>query len=120
MTNINSPYESILNSVKKMSGIDKSDNAFNPDYIIFINTMFLFLNQMGLGPEVPFKITGPNEQWSDFIGTEIDLEPVKTYMSLKVKMAFDPPASSIVCEQINSLIKETEWRLVEQVETFRS
>lgn len=115
----NSTYDSILTSVKKICGIDGSDTAFDPDLILYINTLFLYLYQMGIGPTTPYSITGSTEVWTAFIGNAVDLEPVKTYISLKTKMTFDPPASSTVCEQINNAIKEAEWRLMQQVETYR-
>ena len=39
------------------------------------------------------------------------LEAVKSYMYLKVRLLFDPPASSTVMESMNRLANEFEWRL---------
>ena len=40
-----------------------------------------------------------------------DLEDVKTYIYLKVKIIFDPPTNSAVLQNYKELIKEYEWRL---------
>ena len=40
-----------------------------------------------------------------------NLDAVKTYVHLKVKLVFDPSASSVVTEAMNKMISELEWRL---------
>ena len=42
--------ESILNSIKKLLGINTSDIVFDQDIAIHINTVFANLVQMGIGP----------------------------------------------------------------------
>ena len=42
-------------------------------------------------------------------GTQLEL--VKSYMYLKVKLLFDPPLGSAVIDVINRQISEFEWRL---------
>ena len=102
--------ESILVSIKKMLGIDESYPHFDADIIMNINSVFLILNQLGVGPEEPFMITGSDEEWSDFV-TEGSLEAVKTYIFLRVKVIFDPPTSSFVLDAYNKRIDELEWRM---------
>ena len=46
------------------------------------------------------------------IKDEDNLELVKTYIYLKVKILFDPPNSSIVMDSINRMIAETEFRII--------
>ena len=46
-----------------------------------------------------------------FIGDSNQLQAVKSYMYLKVKLLFDPPLSSSVIESMNRMIAELEWRL---------
>lgn len=40
-----------------------------------------------------------------------DIEAVKSYVALKVKLLFDPPQSSTVMEAVKNQISELEWRL---------
>ena len=104
--------DSILNTIKQMLGLDSDYDAFDTDVIIHINSALSTLSQVGVGPSIGFKITGPDEMWSEFIGYGInDLESVKTYVYCKVKMLFDPPASSFVMKAMEENCKEIEWRL---------
>lgn len=103
--------ESILNSVKKLLGITEDYTVFDVDLIIHINSVFMILNQLGVGPKNPFTITDAEDKWNDFIGESDNIEAVKTYIFMKVKMLFDPPQSSAVIEATNNLIREMEWRL---------
>lgn len=102
--------ESILVSIKKMLGIDESYTHFDADIIMNINSVFMILNQLGVGPSKPFMITGEDEEWSDFI-EEGYIEAVKTYIFLRVKVIFDPPTSSFVLDAYNKRIDELEWRM---------
>lgn len=103
--------DSILRSIKGLLGPDDDYNVFDQDIIIFINAAFSTLTQLGLGPSNGFRITGYNETWQDFLGDASDLESVKTYIFMKVKMVFDPPTSSFVLSAYQEACKEYEWRL---------
>ena len=103
--------ESILTSIKKLLGITEEYNQFDPDIIMHINSVFMILTQLGVGPAEGFSIEDDTAVWTDFIQDIKKLESVKTYIYLKVKLAFDPPLSSAVIESMNRLINELEWRL---------
>ena len=103
--------ESILTSIKKMLGITEEYTHFDQDIIIHINTVLMILHQLGVGPEEGFAITDSYETWSDFLDDNKNIEAVKTYVYLKVRLLFDPPLSSAVTESINKSINELEWRL---------
>jgi hypothetical protein len=103
--------ESILESIKKLLGLDKSYTVFDQDILIHINTVFMILYQLGVGPENGYKITGSLNVWSEFTNDEVLLESVKSYIYLKVRMMFDPPQSSALMQAMNEQIKELEWRL---------
>lgn len=109
-------YESILDSIKKMIGVDKDYGAFDVDLIIAINGVFTILNQLGVGPEKEFAITGPNETWLDFFGITDAINLVKPYMYLKVKLIFDPPSTGVLHEAMERQISEFEWRLAIQAD----
>lgn len=109
--------ESILKTIKKMLNIDPNNTDFDIDIIININSVFMVLKQLGVGPEFEnFSITDDKAKWSDFLEDRYDLESVKTYIYLKVKMVFDPPINSSIIESYNNLIKEYEWRLNSQMD----
>lgn len=102
---------SILTSIKKLLGIAEDYTEFDEDIIIHINTVFLNLTQLGVGPKEGFSIEDDTAEWEDFIDNSLQLQAVKSYMYLKVKLLFDPPLSSSVIESMNRMIAELEWRL---------
>ncbi len=109
--------ESILTSVKKMLGITKDHTVFDTDIIIHINSVFMILNQLGVGVD-GYSITNDLDAWSDFIPENSkNFESVKTYVYLKVKLIFDPPMSSAVMEAMKQMISELEWRLNVEAES---
>lgn len=103
--------ESILLSIKKLLGITEEYKHFDVDLIMHINSIFPTLNQIGVGPKEGFSIEDESAEWVDFIGDATQLQAVKTYMYMKVKLLFDPPLSSTVIESMNRMIAELEWRL---------
>lgn len=103
--------ESILTSIKKLLGIAEDYEAFDTDIMIHINSVFMILTQLGVGPANGFRITGPYETWEEFVSDGIVADAVKTYVYLKVRLLFDPPTSSAVMDAINRSISEYEWRL---------
>jgi hypothetical protein len=108
--------DSILTSIKKLLGIEADYTHFDPDIIININMVFMVLNQLGVGPSTCFSITDSTKVWSDFMSTSTNIEAVKTYVYLKVRLVFDPPTTSAAIEAIERQIDELEWRLNAQVE----
>lgn len=107
--------ESILNSIKKLLGINTTETVFDQDIALHINSVFANLVQMGVGPSSGYMITNADNKWSEFCGDDLLLlNNVKTYMYLKVKLVFDPPQSSALLEAMNSQIKEIEWRMYVQ------
>lgn len=109
-------YESILDSIKKMIGVDKDYGAFDVDLIIAINGVFTILNQLGVGPEKEYSIAGPDETWLEFFGVTDAINLVKPYMYLKCKLIFDPPSSGVLNEALERQIAEYEWRIMIQAD----
>ena len=103
--------DSILTSIKKLLGITEEYENFDQDIIMHINSAFMILNQLGVGPKSGFSINDKSSTWDEFIPESSNLEAVKTYVHLKVKLMFDPPLNSTVIEAIKSQINELEWRL---------
>jgi hypothetical protein len=105
--------DSILNSVKPKVNIEKEETAFDDDQLIdYINVVFFDLCQLGVGPDVPYRITSADNTWDEFLEGRTDLEPVKTYVAKKVLKMFDPPQSSAALQSLEDVIREMEWRLM--------
>lgn len=103
--------DSILTSIKKLLGITEECTDFDTDVTIHINTVFAILTQLGVGPSSGFFIIDKNDTWYDFLSTNTNLELVKTYVYMKVKLMFDPPQSSAAMEAMNKTASELEWRI---------
>ncbi len=103
---------SILNSTKKMLGIDPNDDSFDLDIITHINSAFSILQQLGLGS---FLIQDESAEWGELFPDLPDQEwlinLVRTTIYLRVRMLFDPPASSYLQAAFQKQIDEHEWRL---------
>ena len=108
--------QSILISIKKLLGVSKECTDFDADIIMDINTVFMVLNQMGVGPKEGYRIEDAKSVWNDYIQDVDNLDGVKSYIHLRVKLLFDPPLNSAIIEAINNTIRELEWRLTHQAE----
>lgn len=104
-------YDSILNTIKKLIGLDKNYGVFDLDLIVAINSSFMILNQLGIGPDKPFSIKGSDETWKDFFGDEEIFALAKSYIYLRTKLLFDPPNSGVLHEAVERQISEFEWRM---------
>lgn len=102
--------DSILTSIKKLLNIAEEYEYFDSDIIMHINSALLVLTQLGVGPSEGFVIFDKTAIWDDFLGDD-NVEMVKSYIFLKVKLLFDPPTSSAAMDAANRLISEFEWRL---------
>lgn len=103
--------DSILTSIKKLLGITEEYTHFDQDLIMHINSVFMILHQLGVGPDDGFHIEDDTVYWQDFIPDSDQLQAVKSYMHLKVKLLFDPPASGTIMKAYEQMINELEWRL---------
>lgn len=101
----------ILDSTKKALGLSPSYDVFDPEIIMYINGVFSTLHQLGIGPEEGFAIQGDGETWNAFLGDDPRLASVMTYVYLKVRLIFDPPASSFAIAAFEKQCQELEWRL---------
>lgn len=104
--------KSILNNIKKILGLDESYTAFDTDVMIHINSVFSTLSQLGIGPAGGFMIEDDILTWDDYIPDgDPNLNAVKTYIYLRVRLLFDPPATSFAIQAMERQITEHEWRL---------
>jgi len=77
--------DSILETTKKLVGIEPDNTDFDTEIVTHINSVFFTLQQLGVGPKLGFMIMGSEETWSQFILLE-QIMAVKSYMGLKVKL----------------------------------
>ena len=116
--------ESILISIKKMLGLTEEYDHFDQDIIIYINSAFMTLKQLNVGPSDGFSINDKTAVWRDFISggvttisydgssqRAVSLGAIQGYIYTKVKLIFDPPQSSFAIEALNKIANEYEWRL---------
>lgn len=102
--------DSILKSIRKLVGAGDSEGPFDDELIMYINSILMVLNQIGVGKD-GYCITGEDETWSEFLDGRTDLAGIKTYVSARVRLLFDPPQNSSVTQALNGTIDEFEWRL---------
>lgn len=104
--------ESILTSIKKLLLIPEDYDQFDVDIIMHINTVFMTLTQLGVGPSTGFYIEDDTATWADFIYDLDKVQAVKTYTYLKVRLVFDPSSlGSATLAAYERQIQELEWRL---------
>ena len=108
--------DSILTSTKKLFGLEEDYVDFDVDIITYINSAFMALNQIGVGPTTGFLIEDKTATWTTYFGTTSNLESAKTYVYLKVRLIFDPPSIASVIEAMERQAQEIEWRLMTQAE----
>lgn len=109
--------ESILNSVKKLLGIEPDQTDFDADIAMHINSAIMILRQLGVGPEEGFFVTSSADTYWDYLGEDsLEIPMVKLYLFYKTKLGFDPPSNSSVSTAIQQSIDELEWRLNAQVD----
>lgn len=102
--------ESILDSIKKLLGIEPDYTEFDIDIMLLINSAFGTLHQLGVGPVEGFEIEDNLPTWDAFTGGDKKLNSVKQYVYLKTRTIFDAPTGPLL-DSMNNMIKELEWRL---------
>jgi hypothetical protein len=103
--------ESILTSTKKTLGLSEDYTAFDADIIMHINSVFTILNDLGIGPDTGYMIEDAEDTWDMYLGTDLNLNLIRTYMYLRVRLLFDPPATSFHIKAIENELQELEWRI---------
>lgn len=108
--------DSILNTTKKLLGLDGDYAPFDTDIIVNINAAFNTLTQLGVGPKEGYMIEGADNTWDEFTTDVKILGMLKQYLYLKTKVIFDPPATSFVGDALKNQAEQMEWRMKEQAE----
>lgn len=103
--------DSILDNTKKALGVDPAYTVFDFEIMMHLNSALSTLCQLGVGPKEGFMVQDEFTTWSEFIEGDLRLNNVKTYIYLKTRLLFDPPATSNLVSAFNEQLKELEWRL---------
>ena len=102
---------SILRSVKDYCNISEDEDSFDNELMLHINTAFVALSHLGVGPDIPYRITGEENEWTEFDIASDNLPMVKSYVYLKTRLSFDSPSNSTLASSMKELLAEYEWRL---------
>lgn len=102
---------SILTSTKKMLNISDTYTDFDLDIITHINSTFSIVGQIGVGPTNGAMIVDSTLGWTDLAMPDDQLNLLKSYMFLRVRMLFDPPTSGFLLTAMQQQIAEYEYRL---------
>ena len=103
--------DSILQSTKKLLGIDSAYTAFDVDVVMHINTVIATLADMGVGPEEGFEVVDESQTWEDYLDGDLRSNRIRTYIYLTVRRVFDPPGTGFLSTSIDNQIKELETRI---------
>lgn len=103
--------DSILRSTKKVLGLDAAYTPFDPDIITYINGALAILDQLGLNTTDGVYISDDETTWEALGLPANQLNLLRNYVLLKVRMIFDPPTTSFAIEAMKTQISEFEWRL---------
>lgn len=102
--------QSILLSTKKILGIAADDTSFDLDVLTFINAAFSTLNDVGVGVTGGFVIDNPEFEWDEFLALsgidDTQLNDIKTYVFLRVRMLFDPPGTPYLINAFKDQLEE--------------
>ena len=111
---------SILFDVRQMCDVPEGDDSFDGQLIPLINT-YLFRSAQYKKKKKGFMISGPNESWLDFIGDNAEnYAAIKNYISIRVKLIFDPPDNSALLSALKEEAKELEWCLYDEADIVNS
>lgn len=84
----------VLTTIKYLLNIEQNATHFDNEIIVHINAALSRLADMGIVESG--TIIDNTTMWTSIIGTSTEIEAVKEFIYLDVKLVFDPPASSSV------------------------
>lgn len=105
--------DSILNTIKRALDIAPDDNSFDTALLMHINAVFSDLYQLGLGVygSDEHEINDANDLWSTVLASTKNLNMIKSYVSLRVRLLFDPPATGFTTNSFQAQVDKMEWRI---------
>ncbi len=107
--------QSILNGAKIECGVSPEYAPFDDAIIGHVNSVFLILARIGVGPDAPYHIEDASATWPDFFADSPDAEmahAVVSFMYLSVQLLFDPPTVAALLEAKKQQKDEFEFSLL--------
>lgn len=102
----------ILTTVKVALGRSPEQDPFDGEILTFINSSISTATQLGVGPREGLVID-KDTPWSSLLQGRTDLENVKAYIFMKVKMLHDSGSmSQQLITSYEKMIAEQEGRIV--------
>jgi len=101
----------ILDDVKLDLGLPPDYDVYDPSVQRHINTAIARLVQLGIGPPQGFRLKTGTETWEQFLGATEEFEDAKGYIFQRVKLMFDPPATSFHIAAVEKQLEELAWTL---------
>lgn len=122
MEESNPMNDSVLDSVKLNLGIPIEYSHFDQQILLHLNSVLAILPQLGVGSQEGFFVQDGSFTWGEILGDMA--KPylymyVKTYVCLRVRLLFDPPASSGAIDAIERQVRELEWRITVTIDPER-
>ena len=109
--------ESVLNTIKKCLDIDPDNKDFDMDILLHINSVLTIMKRLGIIPKTSRRISDDSVTWSQLIPDDsLDVEDIKDYIFLRVKLIFDPPQNQKHTDVLIDTYKEIEFGLMTQNE----
>ena len=99
---------SVLNTVKEMIGPSQGYDVFDTDLLVLINSSLNVLAQKSIVKDGT-KIKDETTTWEEILEGREDLEMIKEYLVLKVKMIFDASGSATIQQAYEKRANELEW-----------
>jgi len=103
--------QSILKTTKKICNVGETYVEFDMDFILYINSAFATLHDVGIGPVEGFEIEDDQKSWEDLVLPTQIKNLVKQYVFLKTAMLFDPPQTSYLITAKEKQLDECLWRI---------
>ena len=99
----------ILKTVKKLLGVPGDYDCFDSDILININMVLPMLMQIGISTNI--NTVTEESKWDDLSSSTEVVNFLRVYITLRVRMIFDPPTNSSLLDAMQKKIDELEWRL---------
>ena len=109
---------SILDSVKKVLGIDSEYTDFDLDVAMHINGALAILLQLGVGPDDGLAIEDSSTLWTDLAAQPSLIGLCKSFVYLQVQLMFDPPPTSFALDSKKAMVEEAKWRVNVEAEKY--
>lgn len=100
---------SLLEDVREFCDIETGSSVFDVSLCICINTALAILSDNGI--DNPPAVKDTTSQWTDIIPVGKYFEDVKSYVCIKAKLLFDPPANSNIFNALSATADEALWRV---------